>query len=128
MSELPSTVVGMKIYRITVQGSTKILWTNYQSATQSYGCWDRKYPGQVELEAVHVPDDAWKPVDRAAETRLNRVAVLWEQLTVTDPEGLDALLDELVKRVSPPVKKKPVLSEAEKTEAMLKLDQLVDAA
>ena len=118
----------MKIYSVTVTDNslvTRHLWTNYQSATQSFGCWERKHgAGNVELEAVHVPDDAWKPVDKATETRLNRVAVLWEQLVAADQEGLDALLDDLVKRVQP-VRKPVILNEDEKSQARAALDRLV---
>jgi hypothetical protein len=61
---------------------------------------------------------------------LNRVAVLWDELMKADPEGLDALLDDLVKRVSPKsAPKAPVLSPIIRgeAEALLKLDRLVDA-
>lgn len=117
----------MKIYSVTIQGGTRYLWQSYQSATQSLGYWERKYPGQVQFETVHVPEDAWKPVDKATESRLNRVAVLWEQLVATDQDGLDSLLDDLVKRLVP--KPKPVLSPVIRgeAEALLKLDRLVDA-
>lgn len=121
----------MKIYSVTILGkrgaTTRHLWTNYQSATQSFGCWERKHgEGNVVLESVHVAEDAWKPVDKATETRLNRVATLWEQLVEADQEGLDSLLDDLVKRLQP-AKASPVLSEAEKDAAMRALDRLVDA-
>lgn len=112
----------MKIYSVTVQGH-RHLWTSYQSATQSYGYWDRRYHGQVELETANVPEDAWKPVDRATEEKLNRVAALWDQLVKTDQAGLDALLDDLVRRLQPVGK--PVLSCEEKDEAMAALDRLV---
>lgn len=120
----------MKIYSVTVLGKgnqvTRYLWQSYQSATQSFGCWERKHgEGNVVLESVHVAEDAWVPVDRVTESRLNRVAVLWEQLVQSDQDGLDALLDDLVKRLQPP--KKPLLSAAEKDEAMRALDRLVDA-
>ena len=88
------------------------------------------------MDAAHVPDDAWKPVDPRVESKLNMVATLWEQLVAADEEGLDALLDELVKRVAPP---KPVpvekpaptlrdaLDDAAKREAaaLLDMDRLV---
>lgn len=134
MSDRPSTVFHMKIYSVTVLGKagavTRHLWQSYPSACQSFGCWERKNgEGNVVLEAVHVPDDAWKPVDRDTETRLNRVAVLWDQLTAVDPDGLDALLDELVKRVHPPTKAAPppVLSVQEKDAAMEALNRLANA-
>lgn len=119
----------MKIYSVTILGPkgqvTRHLWHNYQSAAQSFGCWERKHgEGNVVLEAVHVPEEDWKPVDKANETRLNRVAVLWEQLVTSDQEGLDALLDDLVKRLAP-AKKGAILTGPEKTEAMAALDRLV---
>lgn len=120
----------MKIYSVTVLGPkgqvTRHLWQSYQSATQSFGCWERRHgEGNVVLESVHVPEEEWKPVDRLTESKLNRVATLWGQLVQTDQEGLDALLDDLVKRLQPA--KKPLLSAAEKDEAMAALDRLVDA-
>lgn len=115
----------MKIYSVTIlepgNKVTRFLWQNYQSATQSFGCHERKHgEGNVVLEAVHVPEDEWKPVDRATETRLNRVATLWEQLVASDQEGLDSLLDDLVKRLQP-------RGGAVKPDAMAELNRLVDA-
>ena len=125
----------LKIYRVSITDTagkaSYTLWTSYQSAAQSHGFWDRKNPGtSATLDAAHVPDDAWKPVDPRVESKLNMVATLWEQLVAADEEGLDALLDELVKRVQPPKPvpvEKPVLSEVVRGEAdaLLKLDRLV---
>lgn len=124
-----ATVPGMKIYSVTVlepgNKTTRHLWQSYQSATQSFGYWERRHgEGNVLLECVHVPEENWKPVDRATEEKLNRVAVLWEQLVASDQEGLDALLDDLVKRLAP-VKKPAILNEDEKTQARAALDRLV---
>lgn len=118
----------MKIYRVAA-GDSSHLWTSYQSAAQSHAYWLRRDPS-AELLSVHVPDDAWKPVDKLTESKLSQVAHLWEQLVASDQEGLDALLDELVKRVQPPKPvpaEKPVLSEVVRGEAdaLLKLDRLV---
>lgn len=115
----------MKIYRVT-EGNHRTLWTNYQSAAQSYAYRLRRYPKAV-LEAAHVPDDAWKPVDKRTETRLSQVQFLWEKLVASDPDGLDALLEELVKKVTPPaaLESKIALTDHERTEAMRALDQLV---
>lgn len=115
----------MKIYSVTVlepgNKVTRYFWQSYQSATQSFGCHERKHgEGNVVLESVHVPEEDWKPVDRATETRLNRVATLWEQLVASDQEGLDSLLDDLVKRLQP-------RGGAVKPDAMAELDRLVDA-
>lgn len=114
----------LKIYSVTI-GETRFLWTKFQSAAQSHAYWLRRDPGTV-LEAVHVPHDAWKPVDKRTESRLTQVQTLWEQLVASDPDGLDALLDELVRKVAPPAKEsKPLLTDHERTEAMRALDQLV---
>lgn len=124
----------MKIYRVAT-GNASYLWTNFQSAAQSHAYWLRRDPS-AELLSVHVPDDAWKPVDKRTESKLSQVAHLWEQLVASDQEGLDALLDELVRRVQPPkpvpVEKKPnvfrdALDDAAKREAaaLLDMDRLV---
>ena len=115
----------MKIYSVTVLGAkgavTRHLWQSYPSACQSFGCWERKHgEGNVVLESVHVPEDAWKPVDKATETRLNRVATLWEQLVVADQDGLDSLLDDLVKRLQPRT------AAALNPDAMAELNRLMD--
>ncbi len=117
----------MKIYSVTVlepgNKITRHLWQSYPSACQSFGCWERKHgEGNVVLESVHVPEEDWKPVDRANETRLNRVATLWEELVAADQEGLDSLLDDLVKRLAP-----RTAAAAVKPDAMAALDRLVDA-
>lgn len=131
----------MKIYRVTVANivcttQSHTLFTSYQSAAQSYAYWCRKTSPITEVvtfTTVHVPDDAWKPVDKVAESKLGQVQQLWEQLVTADPDGLDALLDELVKRVQPPAPPKPKpaapLRDQEKreAEALFKLDRLVDA-
>lgn len=131
----------MKIYRVNITDTagrvSYTLWTSYVSAAQSRGYWDRKNPGTfATLEAAHVPEDAWKTVDPTAESKLSKVAELWEQLVAADQEGLDALLDELVKRVQPkspvPVEKsaptlRDALDDAAKREAaaLLDMDRLV---
>jgi hypothetical protein len=133
----------MRIYSVTTVDRTgqiqRRLWTTYQSAAQSHA-YTARHDTTATLEAVQVPDEAWKPVDKVTEARLNRVAVLWEQLVAADQEGLDALLDDLVKRLKPVavepkqfatggVVSKPVLlSERDRNEAMVKLNRLVDAA
>lgn len=128
----------MKIYRITVNEDPRhprhVLHTSYQSATQSFAYWERAsarhgYEPPAFTSAT-VAEEEWKPVDKATEEKLNRVAVLWEQLVATDQEGLDALLDDLVKRLAPkPPAAKPVLNPIVRgeAEALLKLDRLVDA-
>lgn len=134
----------MKIYCVTVHSSgpagTTIehhLHTRYQSATQSLAYWNRPWKGRTAtLTAAWIPQDAWKPVDAATEKRLSQVQKLWDELIETDQAGLDALLDSLIRRQAPAVPlatggivtKQPLLSEQERTEAMLKLDRLVDAA
>lgn len=123
----------MKIYCVNIidedsaRITGRVLHTNYQSAAQSHAYWQRQ--GAATLVTCNVADDEWKPVDKRAETRLNRVAVLWDELMKADPEGLDALLDDLVKRVSPKSAPKPVLGKVIRgeAEALLKLDRLVDA-
>lgn len=115
----------LKIYRVKVNDHKSVLWPTFQSAAQSHAYWQRRHP-DAELLTAHVPDDAWKPVDKRTETRLSQVQYLWEQLVQSDPQGLDALLDELVRRVNPPAKEpKPLLTDRERTEAMRALDQLV---
>ncbi len=119
----------MKIYSVTT-ADARYLWTSFQSAAQSHSYWLRRDPNTV-LEAVHVPDDAWKPVDKRTESRLNRVATLWDELVQADQEGLDNLLDDLVKRLQP-VKKPEIVSPLpdrarREAQAMLELDRLVDA-
>jgi len=132
----------MKIYRVnvtsTLDGSlaeTKF-FTSWSSARNSAGHWGAQYQRHgkaydVDIKAAAVPEDQWKDTDPVTEARLSQVTALWEQLAAADPEGMDVLLDALVKRVSP-AKKKPtaVLAADEKreAEAMLKLDRLVDAA
>lgn len=115
----------LKIYKVSA-GNTHTLWTNFQSAAQSHAYWGRKHAGAT-LDYAHVPDDAWKPVDKRTEARLSQVQYLWEQLVASDPDGLDNLLDELVKRVQPA--KQPetpiLLTDRERAEAMRALDQLV---
>lgn len=125
----------LKIYRVAT-GNASYLWTNFQSAAQSHAYWLRRDP-DAQLLSVHVPDDAWKLVDKRAESKLSQVANLWEQLVASDQEGLDALLDELVRRVQPPkpvpVQEKPAptlrdaLDDAAKREAaaLLDMDRLV---
>jgi hypothetical protein len=132
----------MRIYSVTTvdrNGQIKRrLWTTYQSAAQSQA-YTARHDTTATLEAVNVSDDAWKPVDKVTEARLNRVAVLWEQLVAADQEGLDALLDDLVKRLKPaPVEPKPfkyaeggivfggLLSDKDRNEAMVKLNRLAD--
>lgn len=127
----------LKIYSVTFTGwkgqRTRVLWTNYQSAAQSYGYWKRRAGDDVVFEAVHVSDDAWRPVDKVTESRLNRVAILWDQLVRADQDGLDALLDELVKRVQPAKmqalqRTEGLLLDEAKREAEALLDRLVDAS
>lgn len=122
----------LKIYRVAAGGSSQ-LWTNYQSAAQSHAYWLRRHP-DAQLLTVHVPDEAWKPVDKLTEARLSRVATLWEQLAASDQQGLDSLLDELVKRVQPPKpapKPAPTLRDAlddaakREAAALLDMDRLV---
>jgi hypothetical protein len=124
----------LKIYCVniidpdTASVTGRVLHTGYQAAAQSHAYWQRQ--GAATLVTCNVADDEWKPVDKRAETRLNRVAVLWDELMKADPDGLDALLDDLVKRVSPKsAPKAPVLSPIIRgeAEALLKLDRLVDA-
>jgi hypothetical protein len=132
----------MKIYRVNVTSTidnalveTKF-FTTWSSARNSAGHWGAQYQRHgkaydVVIDAALVPDEQWKPTDPVAEARLSQVTALWEQLVAADPDGVDGLLNELVKRVSP-AKKKPagVLAGDEKreAEAMLKLNRLVDAA
>jgi len=132
----------MKIYRVNVVSTadgtlaeTKF-FTSWSSARNSAGHWGAQYQRHgkaydVTIEAAVVPEDQWKDTDPVTEARLSQITQLWEQLAASDPEGTDALLDALVKRVSP-AKKKPaaVLAADEKreAEAMLKLNRLVDAA
>lgn len=119
----------MKIYCVTVvigQVTEHHLHTGYQSACQSLGYWNRPWKGRTAtLSAAWVPGDAWKPVDALTEKRLAKVQKLWDELVETDQAGLDALLDSLIKRQQPV---KPRLTDQERTEAMLRLDRLVDAA
>jgi hypothetical protein len=130
----------MKIYRVNITSTlnglleeTKFFLT-WASARNSAGHWGAQYQRHgkaydVVIDAAQVPDDAWKTTDPVTETRLAQVASLWEQLAATDEAGLDALLDALVKRVSPKRKPAAVLAVDEKreAEAMLKLNRLVDA-
>jgi hypothetical protein len=134
MSDLPSTVAlktqhvrgdTLKIYRTVYEdGKTRSLWTNYRSAVGSA----TQARCNARVEYAHVDDGAWMPVDRTTELRLGRVEQLWHQLTQADPQALESLLDELVKRVQPP-KPEPVLAEPVKreAEALLKLDLLASS-
>jgi len=132
----------MKIYRVnvtsTLDGALAEMkfFTSWSSARNSAGHWGAQYQRHgkaydVVIDAAQVPDEAWKATDPVTEARLSQVTQLWEQLAAADPEGMDVLLDALVKRVSP-AKKKPAavlaLDEKREAEAMLKLNRLVDAA
>jgi hypothetical protein len=132
----------MKIYRVSVYSTidasleeTKFFLT-WTSARNSAGHWGSQYQRhgkayEVVIDAAQVPEQQWKPTDPVTEARLSQVTALWEQLAASDPEGMDVLLDALVKRVSP-AKKKPAavlaVDEKREAEAMLKLNRLVDAA
>ena len=131
----------MKIYRVsvnsTIDGSleeTKFFLT-WTSARNSAGHWGAQYQRHgkaydVEITAAQVPDDAWKSCNPATEAKLSQVASLWEQLAASDQEGLDTLLNDLVKRLAPAKPKPAALPDKVKreAEAMLQLDRLVDAA
>lgn len=131
----------LKIYCVTVvTGSVTEhhLHTKYQSATQSLAHWNKPWRGRsATLSAAWVSGDAWKPVDSQTERRLAKVQKLWDELIETDQEGLDALLDALIKRQKPAapvlatggiVRGPQLLTDQERTEAMLSLNRLVDAS
>ena len=130
----------MKIYCVTVANTVcktqqHTLFTGYQSAAQSYAYWCRKtspITEAVTFTTAHVPDEAWKPVDKVLESKLGQVQQLWDQLVAADSDALDALLDELVKRVQPakPAPAGPLLlldQEKREAEALLKLDLLASS-
>lgn len=131
----------MKIYCVTVvtgEVTEHHLHTKYQSATQSLAHWNKPWHGRsATLSAAWVAGDAWKPVDATAERRLAKVQKLWDELIETDQAGLDALLESLVAKQKVPAKQPllaqggivmgSLLREEERTEAMIRLNRLVDA-
>ena len=119
----------MKIYRTVYEdGSHRSFWTTYRSATGSAA----QARCNARVEVAHVPDELFKPVDKREEGRLARLENLWYGLDLADAEvALQRLAEHLERRqqwrqrTSVPEAVLPDQLRRE-TEALLKLDQLVD--
>jgi hypothetical protein len=116
----------VKIYRVvyTETGAVRSLWGGYRSACGSAA--QARCDAQVQV--AHVPDELFKPVDKAQESRLARLHNLWWALDEKDAEqALEVLRNHLLQRqrVMPAIGLgKRAKAEAE---ALLAMDRLVDA-
>lgn len=117
----------MKIYRVvyTETGEVRSLWLGYRSASGSAA----QARSEASVQVASVPDDLFKPVDKAAESRRARLENLWHGLDIVDAEEAIAVLTKHLQRrqtVYRRVNPSPVLPDAAKEEALRLLDRMVD--